>query len=413
MPTGGVDVFAGAGALAGAFGEAAPFIGAGLAGAEGGAALGGLSSAITGGNFGKGILHGAEAGALTGGGIGLAGSALGGTLGTTAADVLGGTAGGALGAKVTGGNPLTGALEGGISGGIASQLAPSTTSAAPASGGAGASAGGISAPASTLDPSTLNPDTFSSLSPSLASASDAASVGSSLSTGSNVGSGTTGTPSISNGGGSPLFSSTLSSPVADNIASGLIPASPSSVSQFLSNPSFGAAGNVIASNPGAVISAGGLAADALQSGKSLEGERQLKSQAAGLANQGNQLEGYLQSGTLPPGLQAGITQASDAAKATIRSQYASRGQSGSSAEQQDLAAVDQRAEAQGAQMAMQLLQTGISETGMASGLYEQLLNQATKSDEQLGSAISNFASAAAGGGQAGRGGITVNYSGNA
>ena len=83
--------------------------------------------------------------------------------------------------------------------------------------------------------------------------------------------------------------------------------------------------------------------------------------------------------------------------------------SGSSAEQQDIAAVQSRAEAQGAQMAMQLLQTGISETGMASGLYEQLLNQATQSDAQLGSAISNFASAAAGGGNIGKGGVTINY----
>ena len=55
-------------------------------------------------------------------------------------------------------------------------------------------------------------------------------------------------------------------------------------------------------------------------------------------------------------------------------------------------------------MAMQLLQTGISETGMASGLYEQLLNNATTQDANLGSAIANFASAAGGGGINGRGG---------
>lgn len=420
MPTGGLDVAAGS-FLAGALGEtAAGALGAAALGGELGAGLGGLESAISGGNVLKGVERGGIGGALTGGGIGLAGSALGGTIGTTAADVLGGAAGGALGGKLTGGSPLTGAVEGGISGGIASALSPSTSSAAPAAGGPGAGAAGAAAPSGI--PTDLGDVTQSFPSdpnnlPSL--------TGSSATSSPNVGTGTTGTQSLPGG----LNGGNLGSQITQaaggqsfpadpsnlpSLASTATPsAPPSSVENFLSKPGAGTAFDVVKANPGAAISAAGIGLDALKGNQQSGAEKNLEAQAGQLAGQGVQLENYLQSGSLPPGLQSGINQASESAKATIRSQYASRGMSGSSAEQQELAAVDQRAQAQASEMAMQLLQTGISETGMASGLYEKLLANQTANDASLGSAISNFASAAAGGGQNGRGGITVNYSGNA
>lgn len=161
--------------------------------------------------------------------------------------------------------------------------------------------------------------------------------------------------------------------------------------------SFGQKALSAVSSPSALLAGGGLVLDAAKATKLASGEAALKQQASQLSQQGQALGGYLQSGTLPPGLQQGITQATNAAKATIRSQYASRGMSGSSAEQQELQAVDERAQAQGAQQALQLLQMGVSETGMASGLYQALMGQSLQQDKDLSSSIAAFAAAAGGG----------------
>jgi hypothetical protein len=228
---------------------------------------------------------------------------------------------------------------------------------------------------------------------------------------SNVGSGTVGTPSVSStisssGGGSPDFTGFAGGPgganipgATDTFGGAFTPASttPNSLQSFIKSPSFAGAENVITSNPGADIAAAGLGLDALKGLKPPSGEGALKTEASELSQQGTSLQSYLNSGTLPPGLQASINQASEAAKATIRSQYASKGMSGSSAEQQDLAAVDQRAQTQGAQQAMQLLQTGISESEAGTQIYEALLKNNEAEDAGVNSAISNFAAAAAGG----------------
>ena len=115
-----------------------------------------------------------------------------------------------------------------------------------------------------------------------------------------------------------------------------------------------------------------------------------------LSAQSKQMENYFNSGTLPPGVQSGLNRATAAAKASIRSQYASLGSSGSSAEQQDLANVDQVAIAQGSDIALNLLKQGVSEQGMADQLYQDLMNTALSQDQQLGSAIGTFASGLAG-----------------
>lgn len=115
--------------------------------------------------------------------------------------------------------------------------------------------------------------------------------------------------------------------------------------------------------------------------------------AGNLTAQGTQLASYLQSGQLPPGVQQGITQASDQAKAAIRSKYAAMGDTGSSAEAQDLANVDVVAQTQGAGIAMQLLQTGINESQLGAALYTELLNATLNQSNATGAAIANFASA--------------------
>jgi hypothetical protein len=122
----------------------------------------------------------------------------------------------------------------------------------------------------------------------------------------------------------------------------------------------------------------------------------LEAQATQLGAQGNQLQGYLTSGTLPSGVQAGLDSAHQSAEATIKSQYASRGMSGSSAEAQDLANLNATVVARGAQIATGLLQQGVSESEFASGIYEQLMNTSIQQDKDLSASIANFAGALGG-----------------
>src|SRR5581483_8315334 len=83
------------------------------------------------------------------------------------------------------------------------------------------------------------------------------------------------------------------------------------------------------------------------------------------------------------------------AKAAIRSQYAARGMSGSSAEAQDLAGVDQTIASQGVSIATQLLQTGISEQNLSAQLYSTIMSAQLNQDNQLSQAIAALAAAAA------------------
>ena len=144
-----------------------------------------------------------------------------------------------------------------------------------------------------------------------------------------------------------------------------------------------------------LTSGGGLLASMLEGSKKPAFEGQVSAQAAQLASQGAQLEGYLTSGTLPPGISAGLRSAYDSAAATIRSQYA-RGGTGSSAETQDLANLEQRTVSQGAQIATSLLQQGVSESEFSANLYQQLMQSSMQQDEELSKSIANFAGGLAG-----------------
>lgn len=163
-----------------------------------------------------------------------------------------------------------------------------------------------------------------------------------------------------------------------------------------SNAPFGTVGDALSNNSWlAPVGSLGLAA-----GKSLMStapnstalSKDLQSQANTLQGNSAQMEAYLATGTLPAGVQNSISSASQSAKASIRSQYASRGMSGSSSEAADLAAVDQHASSQGATIALQLLNTGVSEAGLADQIYGQLLQGAIAQDNQLSTAVSSFAS---------------------
>lgn len=160
--------------------------------------------------------------------------------------------------------------------------------------------------------------------------------------------------------------------------------------------------NSITKNPlGIGLAGAGLGYSMLQ-GNKLTGNVQNVTNAANQeAGQGAQLQQYLQNGTLPPGMQAAVDNATKAAKARIISGYASRGQNADPAQNsalaQELAQADMNALAAAGQLQTQLLTTGLNETNMSNQLYEFLVGTDQKQAQLTGQAISNFAAAMAGG----------------
>jgi hypothetical protein len=158
------------------------------------------------------------------------------------------------------------------------------------------------------------------------------------------------------------------------------------------------AGSFLKSNAGVLLAGGALGAEGLLSNRSvtsIQGANAVESTANQLASQGKTLESYLQSGTLPPGVQSSLDQASQQAQATIRGQYAARGMSGSSAEATDLANVHQNIAGQGANIALSLLNQGVSESNLASSLYSQIMQTSLAQSQQLSQGLAALAGAAA------------------
>ena len=183
----------------------------------------------------------------------------------------------------------------------------------------------------------------------------------------------------------------IGAPAATGAASAPAPASSGGIGGIL-----GDLGITKANALPAAIAAGGLLYDTSRS-QNIPGLTQLQSEANQFAAQGNQLQSYLQSGTLPTGVQSSIDEASQAAEAEIRSQYAAMGLSGSSMEAQALASVKENTAAQGASIAATLLSQGVNESQIASQLYGDLLTFNQQQNTATGSAISSLAEALAGG----------------
>jgi hypothetical protein len=207
------------------------------------------------------------------------------------------------------------------------------------------------------------------------------------------------------GGGTPPTAATAGGTGGFNPESGQAggaATAPNSISQLFSSGSgggftLGNIGTALSKNSNVLFPAAGLGYQAIIGNQEPKGYNELENTASTLANQGGQLQQYLQSGTLPPGLQASLDQAQQSAAASIRSQYAARGMSGSSAEAQDLANLQQTIASQGASMALNLLNTGVSETQLSSQLYSAIMQQNMTQNQELSGAIANFATAAAGG----------------
>jgi hypothetical protein len=128
----------------------------------------------------------------------------------------------------------------------------------------------------------------------------------------------------------------------------------------------------------------------------LEQQRQLANNAG---SQALQMEKYLSTGTLPPGLQSSVDQAVAAAKARIIANHATQGQSTdptqNSALAQELSNIDLQATAQIAQIATQLYTQGIAQSQIDATLLNQIYQADVAQNKAVGDALTNFAKALA------------------
>ena len=125
----------------------------------------------------------------------------------------------------------------------------------------------------------------------------------------------------------------------------------------------------------------------------IPGESNISNLAGSLAAQGTTLSNYLNTGTLPTGVQAGLNQATQSAIAATKGQYASMGLSGSTMEQQAINEIQQNAITQTGSIEQGLLSTGANLSGMAGQLYNSLVSTNTALNTQTMQALGNLASA--------------------
>ena len=114
------------------------------------------------------------------------------------------------------------------------------------------------------------------------------------------------------------------------------------------------------------------------------------SNAQGALGDENQLISSEQTGVLPAGAQAAVNQALASDIANIKSRYAATGQSGSSAEAQDIANAQQQSAASAFSSAQQAAQTGLSELGLTQGVYSSLVQDQLNQQQQLQNAFSGL-----------------------
>ncbi len=331
-------------------------------GAAVGAGLGAATAAATGGDPGKGALYGGAAGGV-GAGI----------------------------SDYAGGPTFTGGTGGTDTTSLADTASLASAPAAPAAavandlgistaGASGTSAAGLAAPSGVGGGMT-------DLSQIDASGGFAPSPGGTPSAGAG------GSAGSADGGSVPFGSDQVPTQSMEGKPSA--PSSGNTITDAWNNPSAGNIMKALGANAGPIAATGGIIYNAAQN-QTIPGAAPLKSQADTMAAQGTQLQNYLTSGTLPPGAQTAIDQAMNAAKAKIRSDYAARGMTGSSAEVQDLNSLELQGKAQAFDMASKLLQTGINESGLASQIYESLVGINSKQAASMGGAIGNLAAALAG-----------------
>lgn len=337
------------------------------------------------------------------------GAALG--VGETVAGGLTGAGLGGLSSALTGGNPLTGAITGGIGGAVSPNIPDITNSlgitSAPAAGAPGLGGGGletldIAAPVPTPAPSAFDiaaPGAVSLSTPDLTTfgfdpAQIAAPTGSEIValSPSAVASGIpTATPAPTTAPGLPSAETLLAAPVT-----------PTEGVTISEKPGFGERLAETVTSPKAILGALGLGAQAALTPSVPAVSPALEQAAANAAAQSAALQSSLQTGELPPGAQGAIDQATNAAKKRVIANYAARGMDTNPATNASLAqefnSIDQKAAESVVSLAADLYKTGISEADLSSNLYKTLLESSTAANARIGNALSNFTSALAGAG---------------
>ena len=150
---------------------------------------------------------------------------------------------------------------------------------------------------------------------------------------------------------------------------------------------------------GAALAGGGLIYDMSQK-NSIPGQAALTSEASTLSTEAQQLQNYVTTGTLPPGVSTVLTQVQQGLVNQIKAKYASLGMSGSTAEQQDINNAALQVQSQGATQALNLMNQGVSLAQLAGQLQTTLLNTNIQQDQQTATSIGQLAAALAGGGGA-------------
>lgn len=214
----------------------------------------------------------------------------------------------------------------------------------------------------------------------------------------------TGLPSLAASQGTSTSPTKFTAPLTKagfNVAEGVAPPStqPGADKKGAGASEFGLPGvlGTLAKHPTELLGLGAAAKGAFGGGGGgVPGALPLQLQQLQMAQRGVADMGYRNTGTLPPGLQASLNQARDQAAASIRSQYAARGQSGSSAEQADLANLQTQIAGKSAEIAQQLYETGLQESGMAADLYKYLMEQELQQDKEASGAFGNLVGALGG-----------------
>ena len=315
-----------------------------------------------------------------------------GGLGLGAAGLLGGLGGAAAGGAAAGA-PLD-LLAGGAAAGTADAAAVGTDLGITGATGALDFTGGATDALSLLDPAAGG----------LASDSGVAAIDAAVPLGDTASAVTPGLSSTD------LAGITTNYGVDTNVAD-LPASSPSFFQQLVQG-----ATNSVTKNPLGILASGaGLGLSILRGNQTDPNQAALQNEAPGLAAQGaaltasgQQLQTYLTNGTLPPGQQAAVTQAVQAAKARIIQNHASNGENTdptqNSALAQELSAADQNGVVMAGQLEQQLfssgtqlLQTGLRETGLSEEIYETLVKMDQTNNNALMASIASMAAALGGG----------------
>ena len=143
---------------------------------------------------------------------------------------------------------------------------------------------------------------------------------------------------------------------------------------------------------------GGMMLKNLMGDQTVPGQGQLTDAQKRLSEQSQQMMGYLNNGQLPAGAQASLDRMVKNAQAAVRSQFASHGMSGSTAEQDAMQQIQTNALIAQNQMATQLFGQGVQLAGMDMNAINNIITQNTAAAKEMGQSLSNFAAALAGGG---------------